>query len=340
MESKLKFGLVGCGSIGKRHAEIINELGILVAVCDTEIVKLTEFTTKYNCKGYESYEVMLQNAGDIQVMVICTPNYLHATQSIKALSNGLHVLCEKPMALTTEDCISMQNCAKVNNRLLKVVKQNRYNGPVKQLKRIIDERNLGELVSFNMNLVWARNDVYYANTWRGKIKEDGGILFTQFSHFIDILIWLFGEIETFEAMGANQLHKHNTEYEDTIIIIAKTKAGVLGSIHASTNAYNINAEGSLMVIGSTGTIKIGGNYLNKLEYENTFRKELFIEERVHYSANIYGAYEGSKSSHPEVYHSFIQQIQRHVYSDAELNDSAATVSFIENTYKKLRFNLH
>ncbi|MCU0374802.1 MAG: Gfo/Idh/MocA family oxidoreductase [Chitinophagaceae bacterium] len=268
MEGKLKFGLVGCGNIGKRHAEIINELGVLVAVCDNDIIKLTEFTTKYHSKGYESYEVLLQNAGDIEVMVICTPNYLHAPQSIMALNAGLHVLCEKPMALNYADCLLMIEAAEKKGKILHIVKQNRFNPPVIKLKELIENGTLGKVFSVRLNCFWHRNNDYYQNAWRGTKELDGGTLFTQFSHFIDLLNWLFGEIYDLKAYRNNYNHNGVIEYEDTGVVILKFKNGGLGAIHYTINAFEKNMEGSITVFGEKGTIKIGGQYLNELEYQS------------------------------------------------------------------------
>jgi predicted dehydrogenase len=332
MEGKLKFGLVGCGNIGKRHAEIIIELGILVAVCDTDVVKLAEFTTKYNCKGYNSYELMLQNAGDLQVMVICTPNYLHATQSILALNAGLHVLCEKPMALNYADCLLMIEAAEKSGKILHVVKQNRYNPPVLKLKQLLSSGDLGNIFSVQLNCYWNRNSDYYNSPWKGIKALDGGTLFTQFSHFIDLLNWLVGETDKVNAFSGNFNHKGIIDFEDAGVVIIKFKNGAIGSIHYTINAFGKNMEGSITIFGEKGTIKIGGQYLNELEYQSV--NKLHIEELPKGNpCNNYSGYSGSMSNHKEVYLALIDLIKMGDLSSTNMNEASQTVKLIEKIYK-------
>lgn len=335
MEGKLKFGLAGCGNIGKRHAEIIIELGILVAVCDTDKIKLTEFTTKYHCKGYDNYEVMLQNADNLQVMVICTPNHLHATQSILALNAGLHVLCEKPMALNYADCLLMIEAAKRSNKILHIVKQNRFNPPVEYTYNLIERGLLGKILSFQIQGIWNRPEKYYTDSpWKGKLSHDGGILYTQFSHFIDLIVWLIGPMDCVYATGKNLTHHPYTEFEDTIAGILVTVNGAIGNFLFTTCTIKENMEGSLTIIGEKGTIKIGGSYLNELSYHKV-ENELIPELNSSMPANDYSFYKGSMNNHKKVYESLIKSIDVNEYLLKEMHDAALVIGQIEKINHRL-----
>ena len=182
---KIKFAIVGCGRIAVRHAEHINNFGELHAVCDIKPEQAKKFGEKYSCKHYTNFNEMLNNEKDINVVSVCTPNGLHTLHSIMALRAGMHVLCEKPMALTVKDCERMIKEAEDANRRLFIVKQNRFNPPIIALKKALIENRLGRLFSIQLNCFWNRNEEYYKTSyWKGTKALDGGTLFTQFSHFI------------------------------------------------------------------------------------------------------------------------------------------------------------
>ncbi|MFN5335440.1 MAG: Gfo/Idh/MocA family protein [Bacteroidota bacterium] len=249
-QSSLRFAIVGCGKIAQRHAEHINEKAALVAVCDLDKVKADALATKYKTAAYYSVDDLFINS-DFDVAVICTPNGLHAEQSIYALQKGVHVICEKPMAIKTEDCQRMMDAAQKSNRELFIVKQNRYNPPVVQLKKAIDEGRLGQIFSVQLNCFWHRDaDYYKGESWRGTKTLDGGILYTQFSHFIDLMLWLMNyDVTDVHSLVKNYLHQGVTEIEDTGIVSLQFSNGAIGSIHFTTNSYSKNMEGSIAVFG-------------------------------------------------------------------------------------------
>jgi len=187
MSSPVRFAIIGCGRIAQRHAEHIHKKGILVAVCDVEQQKADTLAATYKVKAYYSIENLLAGEKDIDVVSVCSPNGLHAEHSIKALSAGFHVLCEKPMAIHPADCGEMILAAEKSNKRLFAIKQNRYNPPVAAVKQLMDEGRLGRISSVQLNCFWNRNPEYYHNSWKGTLEMDGGTLFTQFSHFIDLL---------------------------------------------------------------------------------------------------------------------------------------------------------
>lgn len=332
---KLKFAIVGCGRIGKRHAEHIQNNGDLIAVCDTEKERADELAKLYSCKQYYSIEDLLQDEKELDVIAICSPNGLHCEHTIKSLRSGIHVLCEKPMALSSYDCGEMiKEAEKVNKRLF-IVKQNRFNPPVAELKRLIDKGVLGDILSVQLSCFWNRNEDYYKNSWKGTKELDGGTLYTQFSHFVDLLYWLIGDVKEVEAFGANLQHQGIIEFEDTGVICMKFKNGALGTINYTVNSFEKNMEGSLTVFGSKGTVKIGGQYLNELEYQNIENFEISGLPKGN-PANSYGQYQGSMSNHDKVYENVVDVLQNKGSIATNGFEGLKTVEIIEKVYEGFR----
>ncbi len=267
MSEKINFLLAGCGRIGYRHAQIMSSLGRLQAVCDIDPEKAKLFANQHHCAYFTSFDSMLESSTANSLVAICTPNYLHAPQSIAALQHKLNVLCEKPMALTGRDCADMIQAAEANQKKLFIVKQNRYNPAVVAVKKLLDANRLGNIYSIQLSCFWNRNNHYYENTWKGKKALDGGTLYTQFSHFIDLLYWMFGDVKRLQAIIKNSAHQGIIEFEDNGAVTLEFNNGIIGSINYTVNAYQKNMEGSLTIFGEKGTVKIGGQYLNKLEYQ-------------------------------------------------------------------------
>ena len=258
MASKVKFGLVGCGRIAQRHAEHIHQKGELIAVCDIIKAKADQFASQYKAKAYGAIEDMLATEKSIDVVAICSPNGLHAVHAIQVLHAGFHALCEKPMAITVRDCGQMIQAAEKSNRRLFAIKQNRFNPPVVAVKKVIDEGRLGKIMNVQLSCFWNRNPDYYKNSWKGTLKLDGGTLFTQFSHFIDLLYWMVGDVKNVQAYMGNFNHHGIIEFEDTGVVILEFHNGAIGTINYTVNSYDKNMEGSLTIFGENGTVKIGG----------------------------------------------------------------------------------
>ncbi|NIO17467.1 MAG: Gfo/Idh/MocA family oxidoreductase [Deltaproteobacteria bacterium] len=332
----VRFGIVGCGRIGQRHAEHIKRLAILHAVCDIREHPAKTFSSEYGCRYYLHLEDMLKSEKEIDVISVCTPNGLHAEHTIESLRSGKHVLCEKPMALTARDCEKMIKEAEESNRKLFVVKQNRYNPPVQILKKLIDEKIIGKIFSVQVNCFWNRNDEYYRSSeWKGTTTLDGGTLFTQFSHFIDLLYWLFGDVKRTYAFTKNYLHEGIIDFEDTGTIILEMFEGIIGTIHYTVNSYEKNMEGSITVFGERGTVKIGGQYLNVLEYQNIdgYKIKNIPESRP---PNEYGFYRGSMSNHDKVIQNVIDVLGNNGTIEASGFDGLKTVQIIEKIYHSAR----
>ena len=327
----MNFAIIGCGRIAKRHAEQMIKHGRLVAVCDIITEKADELALKYNAKAYYSIEELLQAETDLSLVAVCTPNGLHAAHSIIALESGNHVLCEKPLCITAEDGKKMIAAAENGGKKLFVVKQNRYNPPVAFLKDLIANGKLGKIYSFQINCFWNRPEAYYTD-WKGNKELDGGTLFTQFSHFIDLLYWLLGDVATVKTISKNFAHP-SIEFEDTGIVAFEMQSGVIGSLNYTVNSFEKNMEGSFTVFAENGTVKIGGQYLNELEY----CKVAGIEKPdlpTGNPANGYGFYQGSMSNHDKVYENLILALQDEKHAFASAEDGLKTVEIIQKIYTK------
>lgn len=327
----ISFAIIGCGNIGRRHAEYIRAVGKLVAVCDIEESRAKEVGEKFDAAVFNKIENLLAVNVKPDVVVICTPNGLHAAHSILALQAGCHVLCEKPMAIKSSDCHAMIAAAEKAKRHLFVVKQNRFNPPVVAVKKILEENKLGKIYSIQLNCFWNRDELYYKNSWKGTLSLDGGTLFTQFSHFIDLLYWMIGDVKQVQGIRKNFAHKDSIEFEDAGAAILEFENGVIGTLNYTVNSYKKNMEGSLTIFGEKGTVKIGGQYLNKLEYQQI--TDMVIEDlQAGNKANDYGFYQGSMSNHDKVYQNLIDVIQHNAQISAGSYDGLKTVEIIEKIY--------
>ena len=328
----IKFALIGCGRIAQRHAEHISRIGKLEAVCDLVFEKAETLGQQHNAKAYGSIEELLENEKDIHVVSVTSPNGLHAEHTIRSLRAGKHVLCEKPMAISAFDCGEMIKEAEKANRRLFIVKQNRFNPPVEAVKRIIDEGKLGRILSLQLNCFWNRNPEYYKNSWKGTKKLDGGTLFTQFSHFIDLLYWMFGDVKAVNAIVSNANHQGIIEFEDQGVVILEFYTGAIAAINYTVNAYKKNMEGSLTIFGEKGTVKIGGQYLNELEYQCIEDYEIKDLPKGN-PPNMYGTYTGSMSNHDKVYENLVEVLSEKGSIATNGFEGLKTVEIIDKIYR-------
>jgi len=328
----MKFALVGCGRIAQRHAEHIVKNGQLAAVCDIIKEKADSMASSYGAASYYDIEKLLQHEKGLDVVAVCTPNGLHAAHSIKILEAGSHVLCEKPMAITVADCRAMITASEQAGKNLFVVKQNRFNPPVQAVKKLLEQGKLGHIYSIQLNCFWNRSPAYYENSWKGTRNLDGGTLFTQFSHFIDLLYWMIGDVKNVQAVFNNYGHKGIIEFEDTGVVILEFESGVSGTLNYTVNSHKKNMEGSLTIFGEKGTVKIGGEYLNRIDYQDIEGYTIKDLPRGN-SPNQYGSYRGSMSNHDKVYENLVSYLQNGepVYINSE--EGLKTVEIIEKIYK-------
>jgi UDP-N-acetyl-2-amino-2-deoxyglucuronate dehydrogenase len=331
MKSNLRIGIVGCGRIAERHADYINNKAILAAVCDIEPAKADSLAANFGVPSYLSIEDFLKAESNMDVVAVCTPNGLHAQHSIQALNAGMHVLCEKPMAIDVNDCKRMIEAADSNHKRLFAIKQNRFNPPVAAVKKAIDEGRLGKIFSLQSNCFWNRNADYYNNSWKGTLDMDGGTLFTQFSHFIDLLYWMIGDVNEVKSMMDNFNHKGVIEFEDTGVIIIRFENGAIGTINYTVNSFNKNMEGSLTIFAEKGTVKIGGQYLNELEYQDILNYKIENLPQGN-RPNHYGNYVGSMSNHGMVYDNLIDVLENNGVISTSAFEGLKTVEIISKIY--------
>lgn len=332
--SKVKFAIIGCGRIAQRHAEHIKNKAELVAVCDNVPGKANELAAKYNVKAYYSIEELLASETALDVVSICSPNGLHAHHSILALNAGHHVLCEKPMAISVNDCGEMIKAAERANKRLFAIKQNRFNPPVQAVKEAIDQGKLGKIYSIQLSCFWNRNADYYKDSWKGTKLMDGGTLYTQFSHFIDLLYWMIGDVKRVNAYTGNYNHSGIIEFEDTGVVILEFHNGAIGTINYTVNSFEKNMEGSLTIFAENGTVKIGGQYLNELEYQNI--KDYRIENLAEGNKpNNYGNYLGSMSNHDKIYENLIQVLTKNAVISTNAFEGLKTVEIIDKIYNSV-----
>jgi len=274
--SKLRFALVGCGRIAKKHAEILAKQlpdAELTAVCDTKADRAEAYGKKYNVPHFTDMHEMMKKAGDrIDVLNILTPSGNHAENTVALAPYGKHIVVEKPMALTIDDADSMIGACDRAGVKLFVVKQNRYNYPVQKLRLALEEGRFGKLVLGTVRVRWCREQKYYdQDSWRGTWRYDGGVFTNQASHHVDLLEWMMGDVESVFAKSATQLVK--IEAEDTGVVVLKFKNGALGIIEATTATRPKDLEGSISILGEKGTVEIGGFAVNEMKIWN------FVEGR-------------------------------------------------------------
>lgn len=333
MMTKLRFGILGAGYIGKRHAEHIcnHPEAELAGVYDIKPERAKALAELFNTQPFYTLESFLEVPMD--VVNICTPNGLHAQGAIAALKSQKHVVVEKPMALNSEDCEQMIHEAMNRHLNLFVVKQNRYNPPIVALKKLMEEGKLGKIYMVNLNCYWNRNARYYTDSdWKGSKDLDGGTLFTQFSHFIDIIHYLFGYIKHPQGSITNANHGDLIQFEDTGTFTFQLPGNVLGSMNYTTCATHKNMEGSITVFAEKATIKVGGQYLNTLEYQELDGLEPLVIETIE-KANDYGFYKGSMSNHDVMIQNVVDFMKGQSAQTTNALDGMKTVQAIEEMYK-------
>ena len=306
----MRFAVVGCGHIGKRHAEmVVRDPGAeLVALCD---IRLKEEL------GIEAYPVaffpdltsLLQSGLDIDVINICVPNGLHAELAIQAIESGHHVVIEKPMALQVQDAERVLQTSLKYQKEVFCVMQNRYSPPSVWIKQMIDSGRLGKIYLVQLNCFWNRDERYYKpGGWHGDACLDGGTLFTQFSHFIDIMYWLFGDIQHIQARFADFNHQQLTDFEDSGLVTFEFVNGGMGCLNYSTAVWNKNMESSMLIVAENGSVKIGGQYMNEVEY--CHMKDYEMPELAPTNpGNDYGPYKGSAQNHNFVIRNVVEVLQ-------------------------------
>ena len=332
---KIKFAVIGAGHIGKRHAEMVlrNPNTELVALCDvkpSEELGIEDFDVPF----YDDHKQMLGTENEIDVVCICTPNGLHSEMAIDVINADNHVVIEKPIGLTKAKCENVIFKALQKHKQVFAVMQNRYSPPSVWLKEIVDQKIIGDIFMVQVNCFWNRDDRYYKKGgWKGTSELDGGTLFTQFSHFIDIMYWLFGDIDNIQGKFNDFTHQNSTDFEDSGFVSFDFKEGGMGCLNYSTAVWGSNLESSMTIVGSNGSVKVGGQYMNEIEYCNI--KDYQMPKLAPSNPpNDYGSYKGSAANHHYIIENVVDTLQGKTVATTNALEGLKVVEIIERIYKK------
>jgi len=307
----------------------------LVGIADSRAKELLDIE-KYQVPFYSNLESLLAGP-EFDVLCVATPNGLHASHALAGLEAKKHVVIEKPMGLSRAECENVIHKAMTVHKMVFCVMQNRYSPPSEWIKSIIDQGILGKIFMVQVNCYWNRDDRYYKKGgWKGSQKLDGGTLFTQFSHFIDIMYWLFGDVSDIKATFADFNHSGLTEFEDSGTVNFRFVNGGLGCINYSTGVWDTNFESSLTVIAENGTIKIGGQYMNEVEYCH-IKNYTMPQLPPANPANDYGPYKGSAANHNYIFDNVVDAITQGGMPTTNAMEGLKVVEIIENIYKQNPF---
>ncbi|GAA4320973.1 Gfo/Idh/MocA family oxidoreductase [Compostibacter hankyongensis] len=329
----VKFAVIGCGHIGKRHAEMISrnresQLVGLIDVKNKEDLNIDQYSVPF----FNTLDDFLNSGIEVDVINIASPNGFHAGQAMQCLEARKHIVVEKPLALVKQDAEKVIYKALQVHRHVFAVMQNRYSPPSVWIKELIESGRLGEIYMVQLNCYWNRDDRYYKpESWHGKKDLDGGTLFTQFSHFIDIMYWLFGDITNISAKLNDFNHKGLTEFEDSGIVSFDFTNGGMGSLNYSTSVWNQNLESSMTIIAENGSVKIGGQYMDKVEVCHI--KDYTMPELAPTNpGNDYGAYKGSAANHHYVIENVVDVLNSRSAITTNALEGLKVVDIIERIY--------
>ena len=334
MNKEIRFAVVGCGRIGKRHIEMINATrgALLVATCDLK--SKVDLDIINDVEHYDSTKSLFSQVDNIDVVAIASPNGLHALHAMEALKSGAHPIIEKPMALKVKDAEMVLHQALQNGKYVFGVMQNRYSPPSRWLKEIVSSKKMGSIFMVHIDCFWNRDDRYYKKgDWHGTKELDGGTLFTQFSHFIDILYWVFGDLNPTHVELQNFNHKESIDFEDSGMIHFDLNGGGKGSLNYSTSVWDSNLESSMTIIGENGSIKIAGQYMNEVVHCNIKGYKMPKLEESN-PPNNYGDYKGSAANHIYIYENVMSVLAGESQITTNALEGLKVVDIIERIYKK------
>ncbi|MCC7120887.1 MAG: Gfo/Idh/MocA family oxidoreductase [Gammaproteobacteria bacterium] len=304
---RIRFAIVGCGRISDRHTDAIkrhHERAELVAICDTDRDVLAANTKALEVPGYDSLEQLLAKS-EADVVTLCTPSGLHPAQAVQVARGGRHVVTEKPMATRLVDGKRMVAACDEEGVQLFVVKQNRLNPTLQVLKRATTKKRFGRIYMVNVNVFWTRPQEYYdAARWRGTWEFDGGAFMNQASHYVDLLDWLIGPIESVHAYTSTL--ERNIEVEDSGVANIKWRSGALGSVNVTMLTYPRNLEGSITILGEKGTVQVGGVAVNEIkhwEFADQDEEDIKVKDSNYQTTSVYGV------GHPMYYDNVIRVLR-------------------------------
>lgn len=338
MSNKLKFAVIGCGHIGKRHAAMIigNTDCELIALCDNK-PKSKLNLTDYQVPFFNHLDDLIESDNVFDVLSIASPNGLHEEHALAGIKAGKHIIVEKPMSLTKAGCEKIIFEALHHNKMVFCIMQNRYSPPSVWLKEIVQNRTLGKIYMVQINCYWNRDSRYYTReNWHGTKNLDGGTLFTQFSHFIDIMYWLFGDITNIQTKLNDFNHTSLTDFEDSGFLNFDFVNGGMGCINYSTSVWNTNLESSITIIAENGTVKVGGQYMNEVEYCNIKNYEMPVLAPSN-PPNDYGPYKGSAANHHYIFQNVVDVLTSKAPITTNALEGMKVVEIIERIYQSSSF---
>ncbi len=330
---KIRLAVVGCGRISRNHFGSIEKHTDnveLAAVCDTNPQTLAEHTKQYKVAGYRSMEEMLKKE-QLDIVTLCTPSGIHPDQAVLAAKYGINVMTEKPMATRWQDGIRMvRACDEVNVRLF-VVKQNRRNATLQLLKRAVEEKRFGKIYMVHLNVFWTRPQEYYDQAkWRGTWEFDGGAFMNQASHYIDLFDWLIGPVDKVQAMMNTT---RDIEVEDTGVLNIKWRSGTLGSMSVTMLTYSKNLEGSIIILGEKGTVRIGGVAANDIQlwqFDEQKDYDQQIEKANYETTSVYGF------GHPLYYKNVIDVLRGEAEPETDGREGLKSLELLIAAYLSAR----
>ena len=333
-DRKLRFAVIGCGRIAANHFASLAQhadRAELVAVCDVDPAALDRAVSSTKAQGYADLHTLLAQA-DVDVVVLCTPSGLHPAQTIAVAQAGRQVMTEKPMATRWEDGHKMvQACDAAGVRLF-VVKQNRRNATLQLLKRAIEKKRFGRIHMVTINVFWTRPQSYYDSAkWRGTWEFDGGAFMNQASHYVDLLDWLIGPIESVQAYTGTLAR--DIQVEDSGVACVRWRTGALGSINVTMLTYPRNLEGSITVIGETGTVRIGGVAVNEIqnwEFAEADEDDAKIRDASYETASVYGL------GHPLYYDNVIRVLRGEAEAETDGREGLKSLEVLIAIYLSAR----
>lgn len=335
---RISFAVVGFGHIGRRHATIISGYQDcdLVAIVETNPLALKHELYPAGVPSFSSLKEMYEAGIQPDVVNIAAPNGLHCQIAIEALKNKSHVVIEKPMGLSKVECEEVIFTSLQMSRQVFVVKQNRYSPPSKWLKEVVANKLIGDTLMVQVNCYWNRDDRYYkTGGWKGTKDLDGGTLYTQFSHFVDIMYWVFGDIKNIHSTIRDFTHQSMTEFEDSGVVQFEFVNNGIGCINFSTSVWDTNMESSITVVGTKGSLKVGGQYMNEIEYCH-IQDYAMPELPPTNPPNDYGPFKGSAANHHYVIENVVNTLNGTDTITANALEGMKVVDIIERIYQAVK----
>jgi UDP-N-acetyl-2-amino-2-deoxyglucuronate dehydrogenase len=334
LDRKIRFALAGCGRISGNHFDALQkhaERAELVGVCDIDPAALERAVERTGAPGFRSLDTMLANT-DADVVILATPSGLHAVQAVQVAEAGRHVMTEKPMATHWQDGKRMVHACDLAGVHLFVVKQNRRNATLQLVKRAVEKRRFGRIYMVNINVFWSRPQSYYDSApWRGTWEFDGGAFMNQASHYVDLLDWLIGPVESVQAYTATLAR--NIQVEDTGVVSIRWRTGALGSMNVTMLTYPKNLEGSITIIGECGTVRVGGVAVNRIdhwEFAEADPDDEAVERASYDTTSVYGF------GHPLYYDNVIQSLRGEAAPDTDGREGLHSLEILIATYLSAR----